>query len=129
MNTFTGHILKGYVKVNDSYFTTDTYNNDVARRHVLCQEVGHEIGLDHVKGPKKKSCMNDQFGLFSASFQSPNAHDLAMLVEVYCHLDNSCDSGSDGGGGKGNGKKPKNVMVRPLPNGVTQIAWVVPAST
>src|SRR5512144_2970387 len=41
------HITRGYVKVNDTYFNTSTYNTTPWRNLVMCQEVGHTFGLDH----------------------------------------------------------------------------------
>lgn len=41
------HITKGYVKLNDSYFNTSTYDSPDWRQLVVCQEVGHTFGLDH----------------------------------------------------------------------------------
>src|SRR4029453_11326975 len=41
------HIIQGVVKMNDTYFRTPTYNTAAWRTFVLCQEVGHTVGLDH----------------------------------------------------------------------------------
>ena len=95
------HILAGTAKVNDSYFNTATYDNDNARRHVICQEVGHPLGLDHQKKPRARSCMNDNWGLFDPAFISPNGHDYDTLDEIYAHLDGSGGGGGGNGGGKG----------------------------
>ena len=81
-----GHIAKGVAKVNDSYFSTSTYNNANAKRHVLCQEVGHTFGLDHQYAV---SCMNDRDGLFDSAYVSPNQHDFDQLQTIYSHLDSS----------------------------------------
>ena len=83
----SGHIKKGQVLLNDTYFNTGTYDDLDARLHVVCQEVGHTIGLDHQKGPKNKSCMNDMFGLFSADYAHPNQHDYDQLGAIYAHVD------------------------------------------
>ena len=43
------HIDAVTVQLNDSYFASSTqYNNDAARRHTMCHELGHTMGLDHV---------------------------------------------------------------------------------
>lgn len=118
------HILQGTARVNDSYFDND-YNNANAKRHVLCQEVGHTFGLDHQKGPNSASCMNDMFGLFSDSFVSPNKHDYDQLAKIYCHLDgiSTCEGGGGGkGGGKGNGNG-KAFVGRDGPH--TTVTWIV----
>ena len=41
------HITKGTAKMNDSYFSLSQYNNKNEKLHVMCQEVGHTLGLDH----------------------------------------------------------------------------------
>src|SRR5713101_6878645 len=43
------HITQGTVKNNDYYFGSSTYqyNNEAEKLHVICQEVGHTLGLDH----------------------------------------------------------------------------------
>ena len=98
------HIVQGTAQVNDSYFGLSTYNNELAKLHVLCQEVGHTFGLGHTDDD---SCMND---LGALDNPKPIAHDFEQLDIIYAHLD-SVDtytsdeppSGDDGGGGKGGG--------------------------
>ena len=41
------HIRSGYVKLNDFYFDGDTYNVPEWRQMVMCQEIGHIVGLGH----------------------------------------------------------------------------------
>lgn len=41
------HITQGTVKVNDSYFSSPIYNTSAWRNLVMCQEVGHTLGLAH----------------------------------------------------------------------------------
>jgi hypothetical protein len=41
------HITQGTVKVNDTYFSMSQYNTTAWRNLVMCQEVGHTLGLDH----------------------------------------------------------------------------------
>ena len=92
------HISAAIAAVNDSYLGPGAaYDNANARRHVLCQEVGHGFGLDHQKSPKKQTCMNAQWGLTSSSFISPNQHDYDQLASIYAHLDGISEE--DGGGG------------------------------
>jgi len=43
------HITKATVKVNDTYFATGSYNTPAWRNLVMCQEVGHTLGLDQRK--------------------------------------------------------------------------------
>ncbi len=87
----TGHITKASVKVNDYYFVGQ-YNTTAARDHVLCQEVGHTLGLDHNELPLLfgASCMDDDNStLNSPSYQTPNGHDADELNTIYSHSDGS----------------------------------------
>lgn len=86
-----GHISRATTKVNDFYFTGQ-FGNNIARRHVLCQEVGHDFGLDHQHGVP--TCMEDNnTTLNNPTYLSPNAHDYAQLVTIYTHLDAGAKSG------------------------------------
>lgn len=98
------HITQGTVQVNDFYFDLAQYNNTAERRHVLCQEVGHTLGLDHQSesGASLNTCM-DYYNNTSDSdtvSTTPNQHDYDQLGVIYQHLD-----GSGGGGGGCHGKK------------------------
>ena len=46
INISGGHITQGSAKMNDSYFSSPSYN-ETARQHVMCQEIGHDFGLTH----------------------------------------------------------------------------------
>jgi hypothetical protein len=107
------HITQGAVKVNDSYFNTATYNTTAWRNLVMCQEIGHTLGLDHqdedFSNPNLGTCMD--YTNNPSTNQHPNQHDYDQLVTIYTHLDSTNTislSTTDGGGGKGNGK-PANV--------------------
>jgi hypothetical protein len=41
----SGHIVQGVTKMNDTYFALSKYNTPTWRNHVMCQEVGHTLGL------------------------------------------------------------------------------------
>lgn len=41
------HITQGTVKLNDTYFNTATYNTPAWRNSMMCQEIGHTLGLGH----------------------------------------------------------------------------------
>jgi Met-zincin len=84
------HIVQGVAKVNDFYFSLPAYNNVYAKRHVLCQEVGHTLGLDHQYAA---SCMNDEDGLFDPTYVDPNQHDYDQLATIYSHLDSTSTVG------------------------------------
>lgn len=99
------HITQGVVKLNDTYFDTAQYNTSAWRNLVMCQEVGHTLGLDHqdeiFDNPNLGTCMD--YTDDPSTNQHPNQHDYDQLVTIYTHL--------DGGKGKpANGKgKPANV--------------------
>ncbi|MBA4122515.1 MAG: hypothetical protein H0X72_08645 [Acidobacteria bacterium] len=93
------HITQGSSKMNDTYFSTSTYNNPNERLHVMCQEIGHTFGLDHqsTDGSSQNSCM-DYFSNTGANATStasthPNSHDYAELVDIYTHLDSTTTIG------------------------------------
>jgi predicted Zn-dependent protease len=79
------HIESTTVQMNDSFFNQKggKYNSDAARRHTICHEMGHAIGLDHVN---TKSCMNDSQ---SAVFNNlvPINKDFRELTRIYKHTD------------------------------------------
>jgi hypothetical protein len=82
------HIAQGVVEANDYYFGSSsyTYNNTNEQLHVICQEVGHTIGLDHQdeSGASLNTCM-DYFHNTSTSTLSthPNQGDYDELLCIY----------------------------------------------
>ena len=83
------HITQGTVKVNDTYFSTAQYNTSAWRNLVMCQEVGHTLGLDHqdtnFTNPNLGTCMD--YTNDPSTNQHPNQHDYDELVTIYSHLD------------------------------------------
>jgi hypothetical protein len=121
-------ITSAVAAVNDSYFNTAPYNDPIAKRHVLCQEIGHTISLDHQNSPRKRSCMNDRWGLLDDRFQSPNGHDYDQLAEIY-----GISGGDSGGGGGGPCKSPGHPScksglttfeIEDLGNGRAVLTWI-----
>ena len=84
-----GHIAQGAVKLNDTYFSTSTYNTPAWRNLVTCQEVGHTFGLAHqdenFSNPPLGSCMD--YSSDPTPNQHPNAHDYEELGIIYAHVD------------------------------------------
>ena len=125
------HITKGTAKMNDSYFSLPQYNTPEERNHVMCQEVGHTLGLDHTSedGSSQKTCMDYSSDPLS---QHPNLHDYQTLEAIYADLDSTTTlaSSADGGPGKGKPQKLRNdLFVEDLGNGVrrfTFVCWVNP---
>ena len=85
INVSGGHITQGTAKMNDSYFNSGGYN-ETARQHVICQEIGHDFGLDHQdeSGADLNTCMDYADALDNPS---PNNHDYQQLESIYAHLD------------------------------------------
>ena len=97
-------ILQAEAQMNQSYLDDPTYGyTEEWDRHVTCQEIGHAGGLDHEKGPRKQTCMNDQFGPFP-DFRKHDA-DTIKKITVACPVDGG-DTGA--GGEKEKGKKKCN---------------------
>lgn len=89
--TSGNHITQGTVKVNDTYFAMAQYNNPAERNVVMCQEVGHTLGLDHqdenFNNADLGTCMD--YSNNPVPNQHPNAHDYNQLVTIYSHLDST----------------------------------------
>jgi hypothetical protein len=85
------HITKAYVKVNDTYFNTATYNTSAWRNLVMCQEVGHTFGLDHqdtnFNNANLGTCMD--YTSSPGTNQHPNQGDYDELDCIY----NPADAG------------------------------------
>lgn len=88
------HITQGAVKMNDTYFNTASYNTPGWKSLVMCQEIGHTLGLDHqdenFNNPPitPHTCM-DYFVPAAGETVGPNQHDLDELAIIYSHLDSS----------------------------------------
>ncbi|WP_206484300.1 hypothetical protein [Thalassotalea sp. G2M2-11] len=98
-----GHIITGYTKLNDTYFSTSYYNNANWKQSVTCQELGHNVGLGHqdenFNNTSLDSCMDYQ----DPPTPIPNTHDYEQLETIYgSHID-SYDSYTAGSGGGGDG--------------------------
>jgi predicted Zn-dependent protease len=79
------HIDAATVQLNDSfmYAPNSPYNSDAARRHTICHELGHTLGLDHVA---TTSCMNNsQEAVFNNV--APLNDDFRELRQIYAHED------------------------------------------
>ncbi len=93
INISGGHITQGSAKMNDSYFSSATYNNPNEKLQVMCQEVAHTFGLGYQSedGSSQNSCMdyfsNTGVNAGSTLSTTPNAHDFDDLNLIYGHLD------------------------------------------
>ena len=77
-----GHITRANTKVNDTYLGSSA--NTPWRRHVMCQEVGHDWGLGHTSenGSSQNTCMDYYRNTSSSDWTStgPNQHDFDQLI-------------------------------------------------
>lgn len=138
------HITQGTVKVNDTYFDTAKYNTSAWRNVVMCQEVGHTLGLGHqdeiFTNPDLNTCMD--YSNDPAPNQHPNQHDYDQLVSIYSHLDATTTIGAaapaSSGGEVGNSEgswgtlvegsrgRGTSTYVKDLANGqkaITHVIW------
>ena len=83
------HITQGVTKVNDTYFNRTQYNTPAWRNLVMCQEVGHTLGLNHqdenFSNTNLGTCMD--YTSSPETNQHPNSHDYEQLETIYAHLD------------------------------------------
>ena len=108
-----GHITQAVAKMNDTYFSTSTYNTPAWRLMVMCQEIAHDFGLDHqdetFDNANVGSCMdytNDPDGgpggasSNDPSNEHPNVHDDEQLTSIYAHVSTSSAPSSPSATGK-----------------------------
>jgi hypothetical protein len=109
------HITQGAVKNNDTYFNTAQYNTTAWRNLVMCQEVGHTLGLDHqdetFDNPNLGTCMD--YTDDPSTNQHPNQHDYDQLQLIYAHLDSSTTVGQVAGPGNGQGNGQGGIHAAP----------------
>lgn len=83
------HITQATVRMNDTYFSKPTYNTPAWKNLVMCQEVGHVLGLDHqdenMSNANLGTCMD--YTNNPSTNQHPNQHDYDMLQLIYAHVD------------------------------------------
>jgi len=92
-----GHITKGEVKLNTQYLDYYEANGYAGiADHVLCQEIGHVLGLGHNR-TQDDTCMNDQ-EFVGSDLTSPNFHDTEQLNVIYNHSDAAPSGSTDEGG-------------------------------
>ena len=86
-----GHISQGTTKVNDTYFNMAQYNTPSWRGAVMCQEIGHDYGLDHqdedFSTDNTNSCMD--YTSNPVGNEHPDQHDYDQLLAIYNHLDSA----------------------------------------
>lgn len=110
------HITQGTTKLNDSYYSSPTYDTPGWRDLVMCQEIGHDFGLDHqdeqFDNPNLGTCMDytnapDGGGSYGPANRAPNSHDYEMLNSNAMYGSGHNDGGGGGGGSGCNPRSPK----------------------
>jgi hypothetical protein len=88
------HIKAATVQMNDSFFDHDPrYDNKNARRHTMCHELGHTIGLDHPNNDNR-SCMNNSQHAVQ-NHVKPINKDYRQIDKVYDHRDSKSTVGRE----------------------------------
>lgn len=111
--------------VHDGDLRWDYYNTGYWKQSVTCQELGHDISLDHqdenFSNVPLLSCMDYQ----NPPFPWANPHDFEQLAAIYDHVDAYDSYAGDGGGGGGGGKSPpgKGYNKSGFGNGNSAAEW------
>jgi len=119
------HITRGYTKLNDSYMGPGgSYNTPEWRQMVTCQELGHDIGLDHqdenFNNDSLFTCMDYQV----PPYPYPNTHDYEQLETMYAHVDTYNTYDSSGGPIGNPPTTPANFNAVASPDGsVANLTW------
>lgn len=99
------HISQAITKLNDTYFNMPRYNTSAWRNMVMCQEIGHDFGLDHqdenFTNANLGTCMD--YTNDPSTNQHPNQHDYGQLVDIYSHSDSFTTVGQVTNGAPGLG--------------------------
>ena len=108
-----GHIVEGKVTLNSAYANYNNGNGTASIwKHVLCQEIGHILGLQH---SDEDTCMNDAFETLGM-YTTPGGHDVLLLNTIYDGHDDVVGGTSDpddgGGGGPDCGKSANAKKCR-----------------
>jgi hypothetical protein len=117
----SGHIEAATVQMNDSFFATNSeFNNGAARRHTMCHELGHAMGL--AGHDNNKSCMNNSYyAIFH--YVKPIRSDFRELKQIYGHKDSETTVSSASVTGEGF-VVPTSLPSAPSEDAVTETVTV-----
>jgi len=127
--TSGGHIVKGVAKMNDTYYSLPKYDTPEWRGAVMCQEIGHTLGLDHQdeSGADFHTCM-DYASNPDADNMHPNTHDYEQLADIYSHLDSTTSIGAvqaSGASGVAGTRADSSTFVKRFADGSRLITFIV----
>lgn len=84
-----GHITSANTQMNETAYADPFYDTPAWRQSVVCQELGHDLGLGHQDedfyNEPLYTCMDYQ----DVPYEYPNAHDYEQLETIYDHTDSS----------------------------------------
>lgn len=90
------HITEATVRLNDTYFNTPKNDTPAYRNFIMCQEVGHTLGLDHqdedFRNENLGTCMD--YTNRPKTNQHPDKHDYDQLKAIYAHTDSTTTVGA-----------------------------------
>jgi len=125
----SGQIIEAaVVRINDTYFSQETYSTEEWRNMVMCHELGHVWGVPHVdesfSNEPAGTCMD--YSLDPVPNQSPNNDDFIKLESLYTEANASTGTSPDTGTDTGTdtevdpvtkpckGKKCRSAFEAPL---------------
>ena len=132
----SGHVKAATVQLNDSFLNAPNsrYNSDIARRHTICHELGHTMGLEGHED--NRSCMNNsQYAVFN--YVSPIRRDFRELKRIYNHRDGDTTVSSASVTSEefvapvpvpsvpSEGEASETVTVQKLDNGGTVVTYII----
>ena len=124
-----GHIVKGYTKLNDSYFNAGYYDNPEWKQSVTCQELGHDFGLNHQDEDFYNQSLNSCMDYQDPPFAYPNPHDFEQLLTIYSVTDSydtiAVGTNEEESGGSCNAPPGKGCNKSGVPDNNRDIGWGV----
>jgi len=131
--TTRNHISQGTSRMNDYYFNSPPYNTSSWRQLVMCQEPGHNLGLNHqdenFNNANLGTCMDYTANPDGPpSNVQPNQHDYDQLAKIYSHLDSFNTPKAAQPGATGQMRRAgdsDSLWVQDLPNGGQLFTWVL----
>ena len=111
------------MKVNDTYLDSSRYGT-AAKQHVLCQEVGHTVGLDHTSedGSDDDTCMD-----YADALDNPHTddHDNEQINAIYtAHNDAGTTTATTTAANGKVRRVRKDLYVESFPNGAKVFTFV-----